>query len=247
MEPFDLIVSVDQEYNKIGVVLVNYNQSTSDTIECVKSLINSACMQEQIYIVDNNSEQEYKNLLTKNIPGNVAISFNSVNSGFAEGCNKGIKYFQTQEGISYILLLNNDTVVPDNFLRDLITPFLNSVPTLGIVTPLIYYYDNKVELWYGGVNYRPLLVCYVHNNDKNRIPMRSFVCTDVASGCCMLFRKELVEKVGFLDEDYFMYIEDVDFSLKVRRAGLKILLNTNTYIFHKLGKSSEETSLIKSK
>lgn len=236
-----------QDYKKIGVILVNYNESTLDTIECVNSLLNSGCMQEQIYILDNNSVEKYKDLLRRNISGNVAISFNSENSGFAKGCNIGIKYFLTREDISYILLLNNDTVVPANFLKDLMAPFLDPDPTIGIVAPLIYYYGNKDELWYGGVNYRPLLGCYVHNTDKSKIPMHSYVSTDVATGCCMLFRKELVGEVGFLDEDYFMYIEDVDFSLRIRRAGLKILLNTNTHVYHKLGKSSAEISLIKSK
>jgi len=232
-----------EEYEKIGIVLLNYNKSTLDTFECVNSLINSGCAQEQIYILDNDSERQYKDLLRKNIPGKVAISFNPVNSGFAKGCNIGIKYFLNRENISYILLLNNDTIVPANFLKDLITPLLHSDPTIGIVSPLIYHYCNKDQLWYGGVNYISLLGCYTHNTDKSKIPLHGYVDTEVATGCCMLFRKTLIEKVGFLDEDYFMYLEDVDFSLKVLRAGFRILLNVDAHIFHKGGTSSEKLSI----
>ncbi len=234
-----------QEYKKIGVVLVNYNKSTCDTVECVNFLINSGCMQEQIYIVDNDSEQEYKDLLKKNIPRNIKISFNSENSGFAKGCNMGIKYFLAREDIYYILLLNNDTVVPANFLKDLTAPFLGPDPTIGIVAPLIYYYDNKDELWYGGGDFKPLYGSYVHNTDKSKIPMHSYVITNFATGCCMLLRKNIIEEVGFLDEDYFMYSEDVDFCFRLQRLGYKIILNTKTFIFHKLGRSIEGTSLEK--
>lgn len=234
---------MEQEYRKIGIVLLNYNKSTLDTLECVNSLVNSGCAHEQIYILDNNSEREYKDLLQKNLPGNIVLSFNSLNSGFAKGCNIGIQYFFGRENISYILLLNNDTIVPAHFLKDLITPFLSSDPTIGIVSPIIYHWCNKDKLWYGGVNYKPLLGCYTHNTDKSKIQMHGYVDTDVATGCCMLFRKELIEKVGFLDEDYFMYLEDVDFSLKVKRAGFRILLNADAYIFHKVGTSSEKFSI----
>jgi len=234
-----------EEYEKIGIILINYNKSTLDTFECVKSLINSGCAQEQIYILDNDSESEYKDLLKKNVPDKVAISFNNVNSGFAKGCNIGIKYFLNRDNISYILLLNNDTIVPDNFLRELIKPFLQRNLSIGIVSPIIYYYNNKNELWYGGVKYIPLTGGYKHNKDKSKIPTHGYVDTDICTGCCMLFRKTLIEKVGFLDEDYFMYFEDVDFSLKVKRSGLRLMLNLDTYIYHKVSNSSEKLSVEK--
>ncbi|OGL42460.1 MAG: hypothetical protein A2042_06475 [Candidatus Schekmanbacteria bacterium GWA2_38_11] len=234
-----------EEYDKIGIVLLNYNNSTLDTLECVNALIKSGCAQEQIFILDNDSEKKYKDILIKHIPGKVVMSFNPVNSGFAKGCNIGIKYFLNRENISYILLLNNDTIVPVNFLKDLITPFLHLDPTVGIVSPLIYYNTDKNQVWYGGVNYIPSIGCYTHNTDKNKIPINGYVDTNVTTGCCMLFRKTLIEKVGFLDEDYFMYFEDVDFSLKVRRAGFRILLNVDAHIFHKVGTSSEKVSFEK--
>ncbi|MHB8130366.1 MAG: glycosyltransferase family 2 protein [Mobilitalea sp.] len=232
-----------EEYEKIGIVLLNYDKSTLDTFECVNSLINSGCAQEQIYILDNNSEGKYKDLLKKSITGKVTISYNPVNSGFAKGCNIGIKYFFSRSDISYILLLNNDTIVPENFLKDLVIPFLHPNPIIGIVSPLIYHYCNKDQLWYGGVDYISLLGCYRHNTDRSKIPLHGYIDTDVATGCCMLFRKTLIEKVGFLDEDYFMYLEDVDFSLKVLRAGFRILLNVDAHIFHKVGTSSGEHSV----
>lgn len=126
------------------------------------------------------------------------------------------------------MLLNNDTEVTEDFLSNLLYNWDGKT----VRAPRINYFDDKISVWYAAGNFNKLKGIVKNGYpDKN-----SFV--NFASGCCMLLPKEVFEKVGFLDEIFFMYYEDADYCLRIIKAGIKIEYIANAVIYHKCGKSS---------
>lgn len=218
---------------KVSVIIVNYN-GTKDTLECLKSLEKLLYENYEIIIVDNNSIESEKKLL-ETIMGQTKISliFNNSNKGFAGGNNVGIQK-AVENNAEFILLLNNDTIVKPNFLTELINKCSVS-SQIGILTPKILYYSNPDLIWSAGGNISKIRSsgfpsCYEKKSDScNSDKFCSF-----ATGCCMLIRKEVINKIGLLDENYFLYLEDTDYSVRAIKAGFKIYYVSSSVIYHKV-------------
>lgn len=158
----------------------------------------------------------------------LVIDNNSKNRGFSAGCNLGIKQ-ALNHGADAVLLLNQDTQVSKDFLITLVKN------PADIVAPVIkfkrrgrwtYDYGGKINWWLGRTEHR-----------ERQYAIRETECVskiDYVSGCAMLIRRPVLEKIGLLDERYFLYFEDVDFCIRAQKAGFKIAIELRSAIFHKL-------------
>lgn len=220
----------------VYIILVNYN-GYKDTIECINSLTKINYDNYKIVIVDNASTDNSLNILKEKLKDCVIIQEKS-NLGFAGGNNLGIKYALNHKA-DYVMLLNNDTLVEPNFLNIMIDSF-NKDYKIGMVGCKIMYYPEKNIIWYGGgcIDWFKFIGIHygIGQADKGQCDNEREI--DFMTGCCILMKKEVLKKVGFLSEEYFMYFEDVDFCVKVREAGYKIWYNFNAIIYHKVGLSS---------
>jgi hypothetical protein len=141
--------------------------------------------------------------------------------------------------------LNNDTIVEPNFLSKLVEKS-SSLPIIGILTPMINYYYNKDIVWSAGGYISKLKASgfsYAYNKNI------SLINTDrdcgFASGCCMLIKREVIEKIGVLDEKYFLYLEDTDYCQRALTAGYKIQYVSSSRIYHKVfATTAKENSLL---
>ncbi|WP_169808425.1 glycosyltransferase family 2 protein [Clostridium ljungdahlii] len=216
--------------------MVNYN-GYKDTIECVNSLIKLNYSNYKIVIVDNASSDDSVKILKEELNDCKIIESNK-NLGFAYGNNLGIKYALDNKA-DYVLLLNNDTLVETSFLTNMINSF-NVNKSIGLVGCKIMYYPQKNIIWYGGGYINWFKFIGIHYGakqiDKGQYDQEKEI--DFMTGCCMLIKREVFDKTGFLSEDYFMYLEDVDFCVKVKDAGYKIWYNPKAIIYHKVGFSS---------
>ncbi|XRO76035.1 glycosyltransferase family 2 protein [Methanocaldococcus sp. 28A] len=166
---------------------------------------------------------------------------NNDNYGYAGGNNVGIKFALSVLDPDYVLLLNNDTVVDSNFLTELVK-VAESDKNIGIVGPKIYYYDYKGRsdvIQYCGVTFIPKLlhkkvVGYKETHYNHIEP----VLTDEVHGACMLIKKDIFWKVGFLDNNFFAYWEETDFCYKSRRMGYKLKVVPIAEIWHKTGSNN---------
>lgn len=221
----------------IYIILLNYN-GYKDTIECVRSIEKINYKNYNIVIVDNNSVDGSEEILKSEFEKYKIIQTNS-NRGFAGGNNIGIKY-AINEGAQYVLLLNNDTLVEAEFLTNLIEETLKEKFKPGISIGKIYYNSGIKKIWYagGGINYLKGETFQIGcgETDKGQYDMKKNV--DFATGCMMLINKEVIEKVGYLLEDYFLYYEDTDYCVKVIKAGYKILYCPRSIIYHKVSAST---------
>jgi GT2 family glycosyltransferase len=167
---------------------------------------------------------------------------NKENQGFTKGNNTGIKFALKHLKTQYMLLLNNDTVVDSQFLTELIKT-AESDDMVGLVGPKTYLYDDKNIIQAAGGGNIDLLRGESHevafmqeDNGEFDKPIE----LDYVGGSCLLIKREVIEKVGLLDERYFMYWEDVDWSFNARKSGYKSIYSFKSKIWHKYGTSSED-------
>jgi len=226
-----------KQKNKVSIVLVNWNNAY-DTISCIKSLKKINYPNYEIIVVDNSStDDSTKELANVN---NINLILNDSNLGFAGGNNVGIKYILKGDS-DFVLLLNNDTVVEKSFLTVLVKRAIAD-KNIGVLGGKIYYYSDPAKIWSAGGGMTKLMkrtFQYGENkSDEERFNRQKDV--DFLSGCCMLIKRDVFEKVGLLDEDYFMYYEDVDFCLRAKKF-CKIIYTPEAIIWHKVSVTTEKS------
>ncbi|MDD5589879.1 MAG: glycosyltransferase family 2 protein [Candidatus Portnoybacteria bacterium] len=227
---------------KVFIIVLNWN-GKADTIECVESLKNIDYPDYKIVIVDNGSTDDSVNTLPKKyFQDNIAFIATKKNLGFSGGNNIGINY-ALKNGADYILLLNNDTTVEPDFLSELVKAGEADEKT-GILGPKIMFYSEKELIWSAGGKISKNFSCgeLVGYKEKDQGQFDEKKEVDYISGTCLLIKKEVVEKIGPMSEDYFLYYEDTDWNLRARRAGFKRVFVPQSKIYHKVSRVSVEFS-----
>ena len=225
---------------KVALIILNWN-NLSDTIDCLESLSHITYTNHEIVVLDNGSTGDDYSVLLERYGAQYPILHSDRNLGFAGGNNFAIKKLQKRSDIDYLLLLNNDTEVQPNFLDELIqTATSNS--KIGIVGPKIYYYDYegaKDIFWFAGGKLIVALGQPLHRglNKRDTGQFDTQEDVDFITGCCLLIKKSVYEKLHGFDEQYFSYSEDLHLNVAVKKIGLKIIYNPKSIIFHKASKS----------
>jgi len=214
------------------------------TLDCLKDLkkVKVGNFVNKIIVVDNASSDGSTKEILKIFP-DVKVIRNKDNKGFAAAINQGIKVALRDDNCSFILLLNNDTRLPENFLQKLVNTALAD-KKIGLVAPALRHFQ-KETLFYGmegKINIRTGIA--KHRNIK-AIKSKKIINAQFVSGCCMLIKKEVLNKVGFMDERFFLYLDDVDYCLSVQKAGYKTVLDPGTVISHKVSASFGHNPLLK--
>jgi len=222
----------------VYIILVNY-KGYADTIDCVNSLLKIEYANYKIVIVENASSDSDLFRKDQFLNDNTIILYSEENKGFSDGNNIGIEYAK-QFNPDYFLLLNNDTIVEPLFLNELVKTAKKNKRT-GIVTGKIYYYENRKKLWFSGGQYNR------SNGKTSQVLFDNSVEEEMiitfASGCLMLVSRECIQKVGLLDDNYFMYSEDADYCCRVCDAGMNIIWTPRCIIYHKVSASVGNNSL----
>lgn len=212
---------------RVGIVILNWN-GWQDTVECLNSLQDLRYSNFEIIVVDNASTNDSVKQIRERFP-HIRLIENSENGGFAKGNNLGIKAFMAA-GVDYIWLLNNDTTVSTLALTEMVH-LAQSDRRLGIVGSVLYEYDRPgvVQAW-GGGGFNSFLATTYHS--KRPMDVIGHVI-----GASMLVRREVIERAGMLDERFFFFMEDTEYSLRVRRAGWLLGVADKSRVYHKGGAS----------
>jgi GT2 family glycosyltransferase len=161
---------------------------------------------------------------------------NKVNYGFAEGNNIGIRYAIKEFNPAYVLLLNNDTVVEKNFLLDMVK-VAKQDSSIGIVGPIIYNYNAPKSIQSMGFKIYWVIGAVSPNKVKR---VEDHLETDFISGCAMLVRKKGILPRELLNAKYFLYWEDVEFCVRLKKEGYKVVISPQSKIWHKTEGSSKK-------
>ena len=236
----------------VSTILINYN-SKEDTLACLSSLskIKTTGFKHTIIIVDNASKDVFQ-LPNRLKNSTTEIIRSESNIGFTGGNNMGIYYAIEKYNSDYVLLLNNDTTVDENFLKELVRT-AEADSKIGMVGSKIFFskgkefhidsYDKKDlgnVLWYAGgsIDWDHLAAFHRGVDEIDSGQFDNQTESDFVTGCSMLVKREVLEKVGTFDKRFFLYLEDVDWSVRVKNAGYTIAFSPTSIVYHKNAGSS---------
>jgi hypothetical protein len=220
----------------LSIITVNYN-GLKDTCELIDSIPFNENM--EVIVVDNASNQDEVSILQNRFP-NIKVIRSKENLGFAGGNNLGI---QAAKG-KYIFLVNNDTIFKD-FNVDALIVRLESSPKIGVVCPKIRFAWGQNPIQFTG--YTPLSKLTVRNQaigfgEEDKGQYNTPHPTPYAHGAAMMLTREVIDKVGLMPECYFLYYEELDWSMMMTRAGYEIWYEPACTIYHKESQATGQNS-----
>lgn len=227
--------------NPLAVIILNMN-GCDVLVDCLESIRKSRYTNFFTIVVDNASTDNTVETLTRDFPEVEVISLPQ-NLGFTGGNNKGMER-ALQRGAGALLLLNNDTILHEDCLGEMMR-CLDSAPDIGAVTPKILFHTHPDHIWCAGGAYSLWVGIARHyglrdSKDDPRYAEEKDV--GFATGCSLLVKREVAEKIGLLDDDLFIYNEDGDYSLRVRKAGYRIRYTPTSIMWHREGWDSRRSS-----
>ena len=219
-------------FPKVSVITVNWN-NFNDSAECLESLRKTTYPNFEVIVVDNGSVGDDVSLLKQRFGDSIRLIVNDKNSGFAGGCNIGIKD-ALAGGADYVVLLNNDTVVAPDFLEGLVR-VAQSDERVGIAGGKVFCYELPELIWFAGgiINYRTGRTPIRGSGEADKGQFDEIVRVDWISGCFMFISRDVLQAVGMLDERFFFGWEDVDLCVRAARKGFKVLFVPESRIWHK--------------
>ncbi|WP_288276738.1 glycosyltransferase family 2 protein [uncultured Prevotella sp.] len=230
---------------RISIITINYN-GLKDTCELIESLPLED-LSIEVIVVDNASNKDEATIITNRYP-QVKVIRSEQNLGFAGGNNLGIKAAQGK----YILFINNDTIlrckkedVRCKMFFQPLTDRLESSPEIGMVCPKIRFAWENHPIQFAG--YTPLSRYTMRNHsigfgEKDRGQYDTAHPTPYAHGAAMMVKREALEKVGLMPECYFLYYEELDWSMMFTRAGYSIWYEPACTIYHKESQATGQNS-----
>jgi len=227
----------------VSIITVNFNQHqvNIDFLKSVKA--NPSRYPVEIIFVDNGSDKVYVNDYLGIYPELIYIR-SDVNLGFAGGNNLGIK----KASGDYVLLLNNDTEITTNTIDVLIDEMENN-SQIGLLSPMILYYDDPKIIQYAGFSEMNYLTCRNRGIGSMETDTGQFDkisrATAFCHGAAMVCRRADLDFVGLMADEFFLYYEELDWCEKFKKAGKKIWFTGKTRIYHKESMSVGKESAIK--
>jgi len=220
----------------VYIILLNWN-GYELTKDCILSLLNIEYANYQIVVVDNGSEDDSYSKLCRKFEDKVKFISNKTNLGFTGGNNVGIKY-AVENNADYVLVLNNDTIVDKPFLNEMIK-IGESKPEIGILGSKIYYFSDPDIIWFSGGSFNKFKCATSVNGMgiKDNGIFDKLIDVDYITGCALLVKSAVIDKIGHLNEDYFNYAEDADFCFRAKKAGYRVVFVPTSKIWHKVASS----------
>lgn len=218
------------------VIIVAWNQ-VEKTLDCLQSVYAQTDGMFDVVLVDNGSEAALGQAVAEQFP-QVTLMRNDHNLGFAGGYNVGIEY-ALDKGYDFLCLLNNDVLLEAHCLVALVD-YLESHPDAGLATAKIYYAHDPARIWTVGAWFRPWLL-ELRGDAQGEIDDGRWEIPhqiEFAPFCGVLIRRHVFETVGMLDDQFFVYYEDMDYCQRMKQAGLKLFLVPQAKIWHVVSASS---------
>ncbi len=220
-----------KRHPEVAIVILTW-ENYEEASDCLDSLKSITYPNYRVIVVDNGSKDGSIEALQDEY-GWCEFVLNSENKGFSKGNNEGIRY-ALKTGTDYVLLLNDDTIVMDDFLD----PLVETMRTHDRVAAVggVNLFADSGEIHNAGYKFYPVLagggVIYREPKDDQPYPV------DYVQSCLVLLNPEFLEAIGLLNENYFLGMEDVDLAWKARERGWKVLTDPQSKIYHHVGETA---------
>jgi len=223
---------------KVAIIILHLDdrEALRDCLRSCGALTYSNC---EIIVVENGSKVAWNLTELQSLAACVTeIVKSPVNLGYARGNNLGINRALAR-GAEYVVLLNDDTEGAPEFL-DILVRAGEDNKEVGALCPMIYYFLARRTIWFSGGRFDAasgeLSAPNAGTTDEGC--QQDLIDSDWLTGCCVLLKRRVLEKLGLLDERFFIYWGDTDFSLRIRKAGFRIAVAPGAHIWHKVSLST---------
>jgi len=221
--------------DKIGLVTITYNSADvlQPFLDCIWRQTHDNLI---VYVIDNASQDATLSILETENDSRLKIINNSVNFGVAKANNQGIES-AISDGCDQILILNNDVEFETTLIEKLLQ--IQAEKSCSLVAPKMMYFDNPNHIWYAGswfIKKKGYLPLHRGMKELDEGQYDEIVEVEYAPTCCLLVKKKVFQDIGLMDEKYFVYFDDADFSYRVwedRRH--KIFFCPDVKFYHKVG------------
>lgn len=236
---------------KLAFIVVHYSdpQVTFALLDSLGKTTLPKKVKPQVYMVDNSCSEDFETDLQRKYP-EVKLVTPQENLGFAGGNNLGLKQALADKNDLYVLI-NNDTLVKKDFIKQIINSKIKD-RKVGIVGGLIYFApgfefkkkykkaDRGKVIWYAGgqVDWDNVYASHRGVDQVDKGQYKKAEETDFITGCLLITKRKVLEKIGLLDEKYCLYLEDLDFNIRVQKAGYKTIFDPHIKLWHKVAQSS---------
>ena len=228
---------------KIGLVTITYN-SAHVLRGFLDSVLNQTFQNFIIYIIDNNSHDKTFNILEEYSDDRIVLIKNFENVGVAKANNQGIK-LSLNDGCSQVLIINNDIEFEEHLFQKMLN--IQKENNCSLVVPKMMYFDNPNHIWYAGSDFvktKGFLPIHKGMRQKDEGEFNGVFQVEYAPTCCLLVKKQVFEDVGFMDEKYFVYFDDTDFSYRVLIDGRhKLFYFSDVKFYHKVGSLTKSVDI----
>lgn len=220
--------------HSISLVTILYKSedSISSFLDCLQKQEDSNWV---LYVIDNSSPDKSASLVSSRLDSRIVLIRNPSNVGFAKAANQGLMA-AISAGSEFIILMNNDTIFDKIFLRNFCNAYLNL--KADVISPRIMRIDPPDKSWYTGGKFDDTWVfshsMHDYDGDASTLP----IPVEFATGCCLGISRNTLERIGLLDERFFVYWEDTDFCFRLKNAGIPILYVPSLVLRHDGGSSS---------
>lgn len=216
----------------INIFILNWNSSES-TKNCLDSIVASDDKSFRIILINNfyskvdlvDIRSTYKSFKSKI---EIYLVENDTNLGYAGGNNKGLKFLEDNKLQGDILILNPDILVLKNTISEMRKALVNGV---GIVT--VRTLNSEGKILFDAINFNGFM-------QSNVISGNEVFSTNYSQGSCMLIKRSIIDQIGLFDERFFLYWEEIDFSIRVKNLGQKLISTTITQIIKKSNSESRQ-------
>jgi hypothetical protein len=220
------MVGREKKVNLVSIIIVNLN-GRKFLEECLRAISQQTYRNYEVIFVDNGSTDDSTKFVEENYP-QVKIIRLTHNMGFAEGANIGIK---ASKG-DYIFLLNNDVVLDEKCL-ELLSRTFEEYPSFSSCGPKIIRYNNRGRIDSAGIEFLPIgAVHSYYDSSVNEPRLNRTKETFGISAAAGMYKKVMMEEIGFFDEDFFAYFEDTDLSFRAQLMGYKCLYQPLAVAYH---------------
>lgn len=215
----------------VYIIIVNWN-GLKDTMECLGSLERLEYPNFEVVLVDNGSTDGSATLIKAKYP-NLFVILNRNNVGYGKANNLGIEY-ALRNGANYVWLLNNDAISDPGALSTMVR-VAEEDPKIGILGSKIYYANDPGRIWFAGagIDWPRGLSSHIGINETDRGQYDTLRRVERVAGCSMLVRREVCEQVGLFDENYFLFVEEIDWCVRARKQGFSCVLVPSSIVYHK--------------
>ena len=215
---------------RVAAVVLNWCDAEAAGA-CVSALEADGYPELRIHLVDNGSPDGSGEALRERFP-HLPFLQTGRNLGYTGGNNRGIER-ALDDGADYVLVLNHDTVLEPGAIRRLVRTAQDD-PEAGAVAPTVVHMDDPDHLWYDGGEFDPMRALGIHWNGNGRAPgTEGPRPVTFFTGCSVLLRAEALREVGPFEESYFLYVEDAELSVRLARAGWRIVHEPRARVRHR--------------